>query len=191
LSKSEHKICEDYISLEYSDVKEVVASNGDIICQQIGTFSQDTLISFVSLLEHQMIQFAESKTIQNRLIYLVIECVQNIMFHSEKLPESHQLAYLIVSKNSKGYSIHTSNSVKSENIPGFVEKIDSLLAVKKKSLPDLFLKKIKKHELDSKGHAGLGLLTIIDKTGKNFNYKVSEMTSNYSLFHLEIDLKTK
>ena len=191
MSETENIECEEFISLEYDKVKAIASDEGTVICQQIGTFSQDILISFVSILERQMIQSVESKTTKNRLIYLVIECIQNIMFHSDKLPENHQFAYLIVSKNSLGYSIYTSNSVQSIQIPEFVKKIDLLMAAKKDSLSDLFLSKIKKQELNNRGHAGLGLLTIIDKSGKNFNYKVSEMTSNYSLFHLEINLKSK
>ena len=187
----ERNICEDAVFTEYNAVKTEISANGDIICQQIGTFTQDILISFVSILEHQMTQHAESTIIQKRLIYLVIECIQNIIYHSDRLPDNHQLAYVIVSKNSKGYYIHSSNSIESKNVSDLTDKVDVLLKSKKDTLANLFTKKIKKQEINNDGHAGIGLLTMVSKSGKNFSYKVSEMTSNYSLFHIEININYK
>jgi len=187
----ELNICEDIVLLEYNKAKTLVTNDGQIICQQIGTFTQAILISFVSILEHQMTQYSEGTAIQKRLIYLVIECVQNIIYHSSKLPNNNQLAYLIVSKNINGYTINASNSVEVKNIPELVDRVDSLLKVQKTSLPSILTNKLKKKKLNAEGHAGIGLLTMVSKSGKMFKYKISEMTSSYSLFHIEINLNYK
>jgi hypothetical protein len=189
LDKVVYDICEKEVLLEYNTIKEILSNDSIIICQHIGTFTQEILISFVSLIENSLMQSGESKFIQRRLIYLIIECIQNIIFHSDKLPDNNQLAYMIISKNDSGYSIHTSNTMLSENIDKLIKSIDELLKVRKDVLSKLFTKKMEKPEIDKKGRGGIGLLTMISKSGKNFNYKVSNLTKKYSLFHIEINIK--
>ena len=176
--------------MEYNTIKDALNEDEDsvIICQHLGTFTQKILISFVSLIEHSLMGYGERKLIQNRLTYLIIECIQNIIYHSDNLPDDTQLAYMIVSKNKYGYSIHTSNTVLAENIDELIKKIDELLKVRKDVLSKLFTKKIEKPEVNKKGHGGIGLLTMISKSGKDFNYKVSSLTKEYSLFHIEINI---
>lgn len=188
MDKVIYDICEKEVLFEYNTIKESLSEDSTIICQHLGTFTQEILISFVSLIEHSLIESGEDKLIQRRLIYLIIECIQNIIFHSDKLPDNNQLAYMIISKNKYGYSIHTSNTVLSENINKLVENIDELLKVRKDVLSKLFTKKMEKPEIDIKGRGGIGLLTMISKSGKNFNYKVSSLTNEYSLFHIKINI---
>jgi hypothetical protein len=188
LDKAVYDICEKEVLLEYNTIKESLSDDSTIICQHLGTFTQEILISFVSLIEHALIESGEVKVIRKRLIYLIIECIQNIIFHSDKLPDNSQLAYMIISKNDYGYSIHTSNTVLSENIEKLVGSIDELLKVRKDVLAKLFTKKIEKPEINANGHGGIGLLTMISKSGKDFNYKVSSLTKEYSLFHIEINI---
>lgn len=183
-----YDICEKEVLLEYNTIKDNVSDDSTIICQHLGTFTQEILISFVSLIEHSLNQTGEVKVIQKRLIYLIIECIQNIIFHSDKLPDDNQLAYMIVTKNGYGYSIYTSNTVLSENMDKLIEGIDELLKVRKDVLSKLFTKKMEKPEIDNKGRGGIGLLTMISKSGKDFNYKVSSLTNEYSLFHIEINI---
>ncbi len=191
MKEEEYIICEDQVLSQYNTIKDSITEDSNILCQNIGSFNQDILISFVSLVEHALAQSGEVKSIQKRLIYLIIECIQNIIYHSDKLPNDAQLAYIIISKNDFGYTIHSSNVIESKNVPALIEKIDALLKVRKDVLSNLFSKKIQTPEINQEGHGGLGLLTMVSKSGKDFNYKVSELTNNYSLFHVEINLNFK
>ena len=188
MDKIVYNICEKEVLLEYNTIKDSLSDDSTIICQHLGTFTQEILISFVSLIEHSLIELGEVKLIQRRLIYLIIECIQNIIFHSDKLPDNNQLAYMIISKNEYGYSIHTSNTILSKNIDKLIKNIDELLKVRKDVLSKLFTKKIEKPTIDKMGRGGIGLLTMISKSGKDFNYKVSSLTNEYSLFHIEINI---
>lgn len=184
-------ICEDIILSEYVIVKKDILKNGDIVCQYIGTFTQNILISFVSLLENYMNESIASHIIQKRLTYLVVETIQNIIHHSYKHPDNSQLAYIIISKNKSGYTINTSNAIETINTPSLIDKVEYLLKTKKNRFPELFRKKIANPEINDNGLGNLGLLTIVSKSDKNFNYKISTMTSIYSLFHIEIKLNYK
>ncbi len=184
-------ICEVIILSDYDIVKKDIHKNGEIVCQYIGTFTQNILISFVSLLENYMNKSIASHVIQKRLTYLVVETIQNIIHHSYKHPDNSQLAYIIISKNKSGYTINTSNAIETISAPNLIDKVEYLLKTKKNRLPEIFRKKIANPEINDNGLGNLGLLTIISKSDKNFNYKISTMTSKYSLFHIEIKLNYK
>jgi hypothetical protein len=185
----EYKICSDEILSEYQAIKNDIPEGGTIICQHLGSFSQDILISIVSLIDHALVQNGEFKSLKKRLSYLVIESIQNIMFHSDKLPQTHQLAYIIVTKNNKGYSIYSSNSILTSNIDSLVKKLDEFLSVKVDILSKIFTKKIQNPEIDNDGNGGIGLLTMVSKSGKDFKYEIKKVSENYSLFHIELKLK--
>jgi hypothetical protein len=189
--EEEYKICSNEILSEYQIIKNEFDNETTIICQHIGTFSQDILISVVSLVEHALIQNGELKSLRKRLTYLVIETIQNIMFHSDKLPDTNQLAYILVTKNSWGYTISSSNSLETKNIKSLVKKLDEFLSVKTAVLSKLFTKKIQSPGFDSNGFGGLGLLTMVHKSGKGFRYEISKVSKTYSLFHIELKLYYK
>lgn len=189
--EKEYKTCSDVILSRYQDIKNELPKDSTIICQHLGTFSQSILISIVSLVEHTLVQNGEFSHLQKRLTYLVIEAIQNIMYHSNKLPDANQLAYIIVKKNKLGYTIYSSNSLETKNIYSLEKKLDEFLSVKKDILSKLFAKKIQTPTINESGHGGLGLLTMIRKAGKGFKYEITKVSENYSLFYVKLKLNYK
>ncbi|PJA07403.1 MAG: hypothetical protein COX70_06815 [Flavobacteriales bacterium CG_4_10_14_0_2_um_filter_32_8] len=187
----EHIKCENQILADYHAIKESLKKDDVIICQHIGTFNQHILISIISLLDHTLVQNGEYLSIKKRLSYLVIECIHNIIFHSNITSDKNQLAYLLIIKNELGYTIYASNAMETKNIVMLEAKINDLLAIKKSALSNLFKKKIQTPEINENGYAGLGLLTIMDKSGKDFNYKIAKVSQTFALFHLEININYK
>lgn len=183
----EYQICEEKILLAYESAKKNIAPE-TIICNHIGTFSQNLLISLVSLIERSLTQNGESEKIKKRLIYLVIEGVQNIMFHANQLPEKHHLAFLIIVKSESGYFINSSNSLEIKKVPKFTAMLDELLNVKVSVLTKLLKNKIKSQTINSDGHAGIGVMTMVEKSDKNVRYQVVKISPNFALFSIKLNL---
>ena len=191
ISQKEYDICSEEILSEYQQIKALLSTNNLAVCQHIGSFSQDILISIVSLVERTLIQNGESVRLQKRLTYLIIECIQNIIFHSDKLLDENQLAYIFVTKNKTGYTIYAANSIENKTIDGLEKKINEFLDVKTDILAKLFSTKIQQPIINKEGHGGLGLLTMVSKSGKGFRYEITQASKNYAIFHLELKLKIK
>lgn len=187
----EYDICSTEILSEYQLIKDTVSKGNVAICQHIGSFSQDILISIVSLVERALIQNGESMQLQKRLTYLIIECIQNIIYHSDSLGDAGQLAYIFVTKNKKGYTIHSANSIQKKSIKNLEIRLHDFLDVKTDVLSKLFASKIQSPIIDKEGHGGLGLLTMISKSGKGFKYEVTKASKNYSIFHIELKINYK
>ena len=191
ISKKEYEICSEEILSEYHQIKDLLSTSNVAICQHIGSFSQDILISIVSLVERTLIQNGESVRLQKRLTYLIIECIQNIIYHSNKLLDENQLAYIFVTKNKAGYTIYAANSIENKTISGLEKKINGFLDVKTDILAKLFATKIQQPSINKEGHGGLGLLTMVSKSGKGFRYEITQASKNYAIFHLELKIKIK
>jgi hypothetical protein len=182
---------EDQVLDDFNAIKGKLKKDDVIICQHLGTFNQHKLISIISLVENALVENGEYLSLQKRLSYLVIECIHNIIFHSNVSPKDNHLAYILIVNNKLGYTIYSSNIIGTENINSLEDNLDELLAQKKRKLSNLFQKKIKNPEINENGYAGLGLLTIIDKSGKGFKYIVTKLTPAFALFHIELDIKYK
>lgn len=189
--QEEHTSCENQILAEYQAIKNQISIDEKIICQHIGTFSQDILISVISLIERTLVQNTEIVALKKRLLYIIVECIQNIIYHSNKLPEQHHLAYIIIKKNDLGYTLYSSNTIETKNIDGLVIKLDEFLSEKQDVLSKLFTKKMQTPIFNERGHGGVGLLSMVEKTGKNFKYNFVKISSNYAIFRIEIRLNYK
>ncbi len=184
---NQHKFCEEQISFFYNKIREDLGED-ILVCNHLGTFSQSMLISIVSLVERSLNMSGESNKLKKRLIYIIIECVQNIIFHSSKSPDNHQLAYLIIAKNDQGYTLYSSNSLNVIFVDSLAKKLDDFLKVKLDILTKIFTKKITNPVIESEGRAGIGLLTMIEKSDKNFKYEVLKVSDDYALFFIQINL---
>lgn len=190
MEEAEYNICEKEVLLSYNAVKDnLSANNSVIICQHLGTFTQEILVSFLSLIENSLLQNEAAKIIHKRLVYLTIESIQNIMRHADKLPNNNQLAYVVICKSGPVYSLYSSNTVVTENMEALVRKIEKLSDIKEEDLNELILEKIRLPKISNKGGGGIGFMTMIIKSKRDFDYKILKLSSKYSLFQLQLNLK--
>lgn len=191
MKQVEHDICSEKILQEYQQQKELVSSKNFVICQHIGSFSQNILTSIITLTERSLIHQGEPINLQKKLTYLIIEIVQNIIYHSVKFKDENHLAYIVITKSKQGYTISSSNALDKKSIKTIETKIDNLLAIKPTALSKSYIKKIQSPTIDQDGNGGIGLLTLINKSGKGFKYNITSISTNYSLFHIELKIKPK
>lgn len=184
-------ISADKIRAEYTLLKKELPNNSIIVCDHLGFFTQDVLVSTIASLEASFSKNEPPKSYNKRLTYLVIECIQNIIFHSDDLPKEYQIAYILVAKNKNAYTISSSNALHTKNIDALEKKLERFLSLRTEILSELIQKRIQNPEINKNGHGGLGLLTMVNKSGKGFEYKISKILKNYALFHIRLKLNFK
>ncbi len=187
----QYEHCQEFVLNEYNNIKDNLGEDEKIVCQHIGTFKQDILISIISLLDHALVENCEPKGLSKRLSYITIESIQNIIQHSDNFPDDAQLAYLLIIKNNDGYQLKSSNTILNNQVDKFSSKMDALLKEKISHLKALFEKKMKSGKINKNGRAGIGLLTMVSKTGKEFNYDIIEITNDMSVLNFDLNLKYK
>jgi len=189
--EEEYAMANDRVLSEYHKIKGSLSAKDIIICEYLGAFTQDVLIDIVSSIEETFDRKEKTTAIEKRLTYLIIECIQNIIFHSDKFPKIDQISYVIVTKDDNSYTISSSNSLERKNISKLEKKLNSFLSLKSEILSELFLQKIRNPQINENNHGGLGLITMANKSGKGFKYRTSKVLENYSLFHIQLKLHYK
>lgn len=181
--------CEDKLLAHYHDLKSNLNSDEVIISNHIGNFSQEILISILSLIDNALIKNTESVAFKKRLKYLVIESIQNIIHHSDKMKDGGQLAFFLMTNSKDGYKMYTSNTLLNSMVPNFLTCIKQFQKADTEELKSIFEKNLKQAELNEHGRAGIGLLSILYKTEKDFNYELIKVGKDISILNLSLTLK--
>ena len=187
----EYNRCEEEILEKYSENKYNIGVDDKLLCSYIGKFDNNILNSTISLIDHGLIELEESITTRKRILYILIECFQNIIYHSDGFPDGSKLAYLLVTKKKNGFHINTCNTIKQTSKENLSNKIDNLLEKDHTELSKIFDEKLEGYIDKNEGYGGLGLVTILSKSKKMFNYNFNNVTENFALFELNINLNNK
>ena len=187
----EYNRCEKEILEKYTKNKYAIDTDDKLLCSYIGNFNNNILSSTISLIEHGLIELGEPVTTRKRILYILIECFQNIIYHSDGFPDGSKLAYLLVTKKNQGFHINTCNTIKKTSTENLSNKINNLLKKDQVELSKIFDEKLEGYIDKNEGYGGLGLVTILSKSKKMFNYKINNITENFALFELNINLNNK
>ncbi|MDF1673626.1 MAG: DUF6272 family protein [Vicingaceae bacterium] len=183
----QYQDCEKIILKNYQDLRNRHSDN--LICSHIGEFSQEILISLVSLTANSLLKAPYLKGFKRRLEYIIIEIVQNIIAHSDKIQKKSQLAYFMVVEEKDGFQLYSTNTILNKNAHLFVDCINNLIESNTDELNTILKKHLKLAELDKSGRAGIGLLSILYKTDKNFAYELIQIGEEVSILNLSLTLK--
>jgi SiaC family regulatory phosphoprotein/Family of unknown function (DUF6272) len=131
------------------------------------------------------------RTSGKRLYAIIVECLENIAKHSEKLPDSNEvhLPHISILKSDEILTIITGNPVLKSNIDLISEKIDQVNRKNEKSLTALYGRMINKEILKNGNSAGLGFIIMKLKSGNNLNYRFISINETASYFEIKISLK--
>lgn len=183
----EYADCERIILKEYQELKNKHSHH--IICSHIGEFSQDILISLVSLTKNSLLKDTHLTGFKRRLEYIIVEIVQNIIRHSDKIENESLLAYFMVIEGKDAFHLYSSNTIFNKKTPKLVDCINSLLKADMNELNTILEKNLQSAELNQNGRAGIGLLSTLYKTDKNFSFELKQTGEEISILSLSLSLK--
>ncbi|MBA7539648.1 hypothetical protein ES705_31928 [subsurface metagenome] len=116
----------------------------------------------------------------------MVEMLQNITRHSADYDEQGSGNGIFVIGERKGYYyIITANVVRSSEVRTLEDSIEKLNQMNKVALDKLHKQKMLTGEISEKGGAGLGLIDILRKTGKKYNYQFLRLDENFHFFVLK------
>jgi len=134
----------------------------------------------------------EMKSSRKKISFLIAECFQNIVRHSDeesKAAVGFQLPEMFLLRNRK--SIHhliTTNVVKNADRIKISNSIDHLKTLSKDELKVLYLDVFTNESHSEKGGAGLGLIEMARKSGTAPTYKFEELGGQMSNFFFQVNV---
>lgn len=134
----------------------------------------------------------ESKSSRKKISFLIAECFQNIVRHSNEdskeavgfhVPEM----FLLRQRNSLHHLV-TTNAVRSKDSLKLKESIDHLKTLSKDELKALYLDVFNGGGLSEKGGAGLGLIEMARKSGTAPTYQFENLGGDFSNFFFQVNV---
>ena len=170
-----------------------MASNGFSLVYE-GEFSHEVMKMFTSMAERDMDKSNEDKSVKRKVFHVMVECLQNMTKHSDDVDRNDGVGngLFIVGKKDGYWSVITANKILTEKIESLKAAIDNINKLNKEDLNALYKKQIREGSLSEKGGAGLGLIDIARKTGRQLEYQflpLEDKTNHFFLLKVRIDSK--
>ena len=162
-----------------------MASNGFSLVYE-GEFSHEVMKMFTSMAERDMDKSNEDKSVKRKVFHVMVECLQNMTKHSDDVDSNDGVGngLFIVGKKDGYWSVITANKILKEKIEGLKASIDTINGLNKDDLNALYKKQIREGTLSEKGGAGLGLIDIARKTGRQLDYQFLPLEDKENYFFL-------
>ncbi len=162
-----------------------MASNGFSLVYE-GEFSHEVMKMFTSMAERDMDKSNEDKAVKRKVFHVMVECLQNMTKHSDDVDVNDGVGngLFIVGKKDGYWSVITANKILKDKIEGLRKSIDNINSLNKDDLNALYKKQIREGSLSEKGGAGLGLIDIARKTGRQLDYQFLPLEDKDNYFFL-------
>jgi hypothetical protein len=180
--------------LEFS-LSKVVEIHKALVLEDISLvfnsgFSQESLLSLVSVIENQLIELG---SLRKKVFNLMVEMLQNIIHHASKLnnktEEKPGIFYL--QEQEGEYILNTGNFIKNENVEALTQKIEDVNNMTKESLDHFYNTKLLDFNELHNNKAGLGIIDMRIKSQSDLKYFFKPINEQISFFNLEIAVETK
>jgi len=151
-----------------------------------GAINQDVVNSSLRIIENKLASLKYSKTIISKTKLIGVEIMENIYKHQSR--SSTLSPYFQVVLNASGLVMYSGNSVSLNNYNLLSEKLSSYESMSLDQLKELYLSKLGTGELSESGNAGLGLITILNRSGKGAKYSMIKVSEGEYFFQLEVNV---
>lgn len=166
----------------------------DVVINHKGFVNLDVIDNILHHLKTFLHSRVNDKVIIKRVYSLSVECLDNILKHSDLDNEQHILvqnypARFIIEKIAESFVIHTGNIILNENIDLVTERIEKLNALEKSEINTLYKESLFNAEISEKGGAGLGLIVMAKTTGQKIKYDFEKINNKFSYFAMQLTIK--
>ncbi len=153
----------------------------------LGLVSQDNLKSILSATENNKLVKSLPLSTKRKLMYVIIECLQNIYKHGSKIENKPNVEFKLKLDNGVATLI-VSNIINSFEVDNLKGKLDHLTTLEKKELDIEFKRQAIANEekFESNGNAGLGLIEIARSASKKLIYNFTKVDQHHTEFEMHI-----
>lgn len=176
MSGAEHHILRSLLAL-YMEVKDHHPS----FCYR-GQFLERFTNTILEISEGALATKQHKPTVHRKLSFLLVECFQNIIRHSEQAQELRNEGMFGFKHFHDTFVINSINLILNddrEHLSGLMEKVND---VQGDDLKDLYKRQLLSNEFSAKGGAGLGLIELARKSGHPLLYEFEPGPENQSYF---------
>lgn len=162
----------------------------DVIFNFKGEINNQVLRSILKTMDEKMAELGEDRFRRRKVNSVLIECLQNLIFHGERLDMNHAEPALVVKRDEQGnYRIETSNLVRQAKVHTLQHYIDRINDMDSDQLRDYYQEVLTNGKFNPQGGAGLGIINIARKTSDSkISYSFEPRSEQYQLFSMYMNV---
>lgn len=154
-----------------------------------GRFHDEHTADLILLGEGVAERTGVSRDIRNRLAFVMVEAFQNVIRHgAERRSDGKERPMILLRACAAGFTVATANTVRSEDEDKLVRMLADLRGKPKEQLKELFLQRLQGNKVSERGGAGLGLIEMARRSGRELVHTVSRRDDRTSMFTLQVGI---
>lgn len=158
--------------------------NDDFCFAYLDQFSDTSTDALIAL---QDARLADNRKIRKKISFLVTECFQNIVRHSEDSDQKFDKMFGLRSRGNI-HAISTINPIIESKREKLGNSLDNLKELSSEELKAIYLEALSSGDFSDKGGAGLGLIEMARKTNKVPTYEFNPIDEELVSFTLNLTI---
>jgi hypothetical protein len=154
-----------------------------------GSLCNDLISSLIQLVDCKLKEQAAPFRVKKSAINILIEGLQNILFHSVEVDGHRQTedhCLFLLGKQHDSYVIRIGNFIEKHTQDALRNKMDRLNAMDADEIQQMYLDVLDHGTISEKGGAGLGFLRMIRDSGNKLGYSFEPTDDNRIFYCIEI-----
>lgn len=161
----------------------------------LGDFNDRDTDTIISLSEYNIEGKNELKKLKKKISFLIAESFQNVVRHGSEdfnfvSQDAHKSSVFYTRNTDDAVYIISANCIENNKIATISQMLNQLNSLDGDALKKLYLEVLNNTGFSEKGGAGLGLIEIARKSGQKLEYFFEKIDEKYSMFYLQIRMKS-
>ncbi len=161
----------------------------NILVMHKGDFSQHSVLPILGMMEQNLPQDAEGRSLQKKVGYMLIELLQNMSKHGLAETNGHRKGLFMIGYQDDAYLVGTGNYVASSEVDALKNRLDGLAAMDAAALTAHYKYCLVHNPVGEKGSAGLGLIDIARICNNHVTYSFKPTAPDRAFFSMMIKIK--
>lgn len=155
-----------------------------------GSFPDEHTARLVDLGEQLAQQAGNTRSLRNKLAFVLVEAYQNIVRHRAPLPagtvEGSGRSLIALRSSDHGHEVIAMNPVRHSEQPRLEQLLGQLHKLDMEQLKELFLERLQGNSTSQRGGAGLGLIEMARRSGQGLWHRLDPLGDDLDMFSLRI-----
>ena len=167
------------------------ASHDGVLFSFTGSVDAEMIHHLIQMVERTLNHSGGSRKEAKRVLYVVIEAVQNVLHHGFIDDEGEILLFLTVEKTPLGFQVHCGNMMEGELADELGVKIADVNNMDHSTLRKAYIDVLCQGDADSvRGNAGLGLLSMAKRAAGPIEFLIeNDSEGGLKMFTLTVTIK--
>ena len=155
-----------------------------------GRFRDEHSADLIALSEAAAELTKAARDVRNRLAFVMVEAYQNVIRHGVPAVKSTAAdrSFMLMRGGDEGFTVATTNAMRNEDEARVMQIMGDLHGRSKGQLKELFLERLQGNKVSDRGGAGLGLIEMARRSGRDLMHSVVRQDDLSSLFNLQVSV---